>query len=387
MMERRHRRAVIGSAAVVLASVFAHAEHAAGGAVPTVTLVEIAGIERPLGLAWRVDDEAMYVFSQPGQVVRVDGDDQTTVLDITELATSGGERGLLGLAFSADGTKAYVNYTDRDGHTNVVEFDVEPDGVFDQASMRVVLFVEQPEDNHNGGDLHFGPDGMMYVALGDGGPGRDPDRRAQDLGDLLGKLLRIDPSQPSGDLGYAIPADNPFVGVDGARPEIWAFGLRNPWRFSFDADNGDLWIADVGQAEVEEVDHAPADELGAGRGLNFGWSGFEGSRPFNDDVSVTDHTPPVFEYSHDNDRCSISGGVRPRGDGAGDLAGWYLFGDFCSGELMAIEVSGDGADAVVGSEMVVLAHVDGGVTAVSSGLDGTVYVFSYADSVYRVDVG
>ena len=216
------------------------------------------------------------------------------------------------MAFHPDGTKAYVNFTDNDGDTNVVEFAVDAAGGFDRESLRTVLVVEQPYDNHNGGDLAFGPDGMLYVGLGDGGAGGDPERRALNLAEVLGKMLRIDPTTPSGDLGYTIPADNPFVGTEGARGEIWSIGLRNPWRYSFDPETGDLWIADVGQGSIEEINVAPATEgVDAGRGSNFGWSAFEGSQPFNDDVTAENHSGPIFEYSHSGGRCSISGGCAP----------------------------------------------------------------------------
>ena len=229
--------------------------------------------------------------------------------------------------------------------------------MFDRDSLRTVLFVEQPYPNHNGGDLAFGPDGMLYIGLGDGGAGGDPERRALNMAELLGKMLRIDPSTPSGDLGYTIPADNPFVGTEGARGEIWSIGLRNPWRYSFDPETGDLWIADVGQGNIEEINVAPAtDGMDAGRGSNFGWSAYEGSQRFNDDVTAENHSGPIFEYDHSGGRCSISGGVRARGEGAGPLAGWYVYADYCTGEVMAISVSGEGAGVTVSPEAAVLAN-------------------------------
>jgi glucose/arabinose dehydrogenase len=309
---------------------------------------------------------------QGGRILQVAGGTTTPVLDISDRITSGGERGLLGLAFSPDGTHAYVNFTDTNGNTVVAEIAVSADGLaFDGDNMRPIITIDQPYSNHNGGDLAIGPDGLLYIGMGDGGSGGDPERHSLVLDDLLGKVLRIDPT-PSGDLGYTIPADNPFVGVDGARGEIWSVGLRNPWRLSFDAETGDLWIADVGQNATEEVNVAAAtDGLDAGRGSNFGWSAYEGNDEFNADqlAAVTDHHAPIHTYSHDSGRCSVSGGVRARGAGAGGFAGWYVFADYCSGEVFALQPADDLASA-----RVITVASAGSVTAVTAGSDGTVYV-------------
>ena len=351
---------------------------------PTVTLTAVAPLDWPVDLAWRDGDPALYVVTKGGTIEQVAGDAVTTVLDIGDLISSGSEQGLLGLAFAPSGDVAYVNFTDVDGHTNIAEFSVDDTGTFARDSLRTILLVEQPYANHNGGGLAFGPDGMLYIGTGDGGAGGDPERRAQDLTTLLGKMLRIDPSTPSGDLQYAVPADNPFVGQDGARGEIWSVGLRNPWRFSFDAETGDLWIADVGQNAAEEIDVAPADGNGleAGLGLNFGWSGYEGNDVYNSDVVVEGHYPPISTYPHDG-RCSVSGGVRARGEGAGPLAGWYLFGDYCTGQLFALGVNGAGTEMVAAGDPVEIATT-GEITAVVSGPAGEVYVLG-AVGVERID--
>jgi glucose/arabinose dehydrogenase len=351
---------------------------------PAITLIPVTEVASPVDLAWRVDDSALYIVGRHGQVVRVDDDDRSVVLDIDDITNSEGTRGLLGLAFSPDGAKAYVSYNDVDGATNIAEVTVGSDGSMDRESLRVLMTVDQPYGDHNGGDLAFGPDGMLYVGLGDGGADGDPDRRAQHLGDLLGKLLRLDP-RPSGDLGYTVPADNPFVGVQGARGEIWSVGLRNPWRFSFDPDTGDLWLTDVGQGRFEEINVAPAlDGLGAGRGGNFGWSAFEGSEPFNTDVTAENHSSPIFEYDHSAGRCAIAGGVRARGAGAGPLAGWYVFADYCTGQIMALAVTDEPSGLSVAPTAVVLGTPGDPVSAIAAGPDGAVYVLSLGNVVFRI---
>ncbi len=263
------------------------------------------------------------------------------MLDITSETTTDSERGLLALAFAPDGAKAYVSYTDDDGNSRIDEYSVGGDGTFDPDSARHVLLVDQPYPNHNGGDIAFGPDGYLYFGLGDGGSGGDPQRNGLSGSTLLAKLLRIDPSKPSGDLGYTVPADNPFVGQQGVRPEIWAMGLRNPWRWSFDSATGDLWIGDVGQGQWEEVDVARATGgKDAGKGLSFGWSALEGTHRYNDDQPTDGQTAPVLEYEHGDDGCSIVGGFVYRGAAIPALRGAYVYGDYCSGKVWAIAVDG-----------------------------------------------
>ncbi|CAN5577250.1 PQQ-dependent sugar dehydrogenase [soil metagenome] len=336
------------------------------------------GLQSPVDLAWRAGDPALYIVEQEGTIVPVvDGVRGDPVLDITKLVTSGGERGLLGLAFDPVLPLAYVDYTDNNSDTVIDEFAVADDGTFDESSRRTVLNIKQPYENHNGGDVAFGPDGYLYIGMGDGGSGGDPERRALSLSQPLGKLLRIDP-HASGDAAYTVPDDNPFVDTDGARGEIWSFGLRNPWRFSFDSATGDLWIGDVGQGEWEEVDVAHAVD-GGGRGVNYGWSAFEGTHPYNGDQSAEDATPPIHEYQHGDDGCSISGGAVYRGDRVPSLRGWYLFGDYCSGLVWALQ-------EVPGAEPVLHALGNGGnVSAIVAGPDGEMYVVDLGGRLLLID--
>ena len=334
----------------------------------------VSGLAAPVDLAWRTGDDTLFVVQQSGTVVPVrNGTVGAPVLDVSDHIAYGGEQGLLGLAFHPTKPLAYVNFTDTSGNTNVVEYAVGTDGVFDAASARTVITIEQPFPNHNGGDVVFGPDGMLYIGMGDGGAANDPLRHGQDPGSLLGKILRIDPT-PSGDRPYAVPADNPYVDVDGAKPEVWSIGVRNPWRFSFDRANGDLWIADVGQDKWEEVDHVTAAD-GGGRGANFGWSAYEGTHRFNDDQTADTPIDPVLEYPHGDDGCSVSGGAMYRGDAIASLVGWYVFGDFCSGRLWAFA---NGKKIEIGNVPAVSAVVDGP--------SGELYALAYNEGrIVRLD--
>ncbi|MCB9396102.1 MAG: PQQ-dependent sugar dehydrogenase [Acidimicrobiaceae bacterium] len=336
--------------------------------------------DQPVDVAVRPGDPAAYVVERTGRVVPLrDGEAGAAVLDITDLTEGEGERGLLGVAFTADGSTAYVNHTDNGGDTVIAEYAVAADGTFDASSRRVVLTVEQPYANHNGGGVVIGPDGMLYIGMGDGGAADDPERRSLDVSSLLGKMLRIDP-RPAGDQPYSIPADNPFVDVPGARGEIWSVGLRNPWRFSFDAPTGDLWIADVGQNEVEEIDVAWAAD-GAGRGFNFGWSAFEGTRRFNEDQPADGAIPPIHEYEHGDRGCSVSGGARSRGAAIPELAGWYVYGDYCSGELWGLEI----VDRGLGRVLPLAQQPE--VVAVRVGPDGELWVVSIGGQIARIVPG
>jgi glucose/arabinose dehydrogenase len=340
-----------------------------------VRLEPVARLSSPVGLTTRKGDPAVYLIEQGGRVraLRNGKLDPTPVLDISSLVVSGGEQGLLGIAFSPDGRYLYLDYTDTSGDTHVAELAMRG-GRPDPQSRRDLLTVDQPFANHNGGQLAFGPDGNLYIALGDGGGAGDPNGNGQSLGTLLGKILRISP-RPSGGRPYGIPADNPFVGRSGARPEIWDYGLRNPWRFSFDPATGDLWIGDVGQGDWEEIDHEPA---GRG-GRNYGWNRREGLHPYQGGAPPG-AVAPVSEYSHLSGGCTVIGGSVYRGRAIPDLAGAYLYGDYCAGWIRAAPVSRDGG---VGE------YRDLGVqvrSLTSFGVDqrGELYALSQAGGVYRI---
>ena len=310
-----------------------------------MALLEVAtGLAFPLYLTAPAGDARLFIVEKGG-AIRIVKDGvllPAPFLNLTGLVSTGNEQGLLGLAFPPDyagSGRFFVHYTDLAGDTRVSSFQVSADAdVADPASEVLVLAADQPFDNHNGGQIAFGPDGYLYIALGDGGGGGDPGNRAQSLEDLLGGILRID---PRGGSPYAIPPDNPFVGVAGARPEIWSYGLRNPWRFSFDRANGDLYIGDVGQMHWEEIHYAAA-ATGAGKGLNFGWRIMEGRHCFEaTSCEQAGLELPVVEYPHDG-TCSVTGGYVYRGAAIPGLQGHYLYSDFCSAWVRSVRIDGGG---------------------------------------------
>jgi glucose/arabinose dehydrogenase len=326
------------------------------GAAPALRLEPLAAVPTALAITSAGDGSGrLFVAGQDGRIwVVADGKlSAEPMLDLASRITTGGERGLLGLAFHprfpAD-PRLFVNYTDLKGDTVIAAFAVttgEPARA-DPATDQVILRVDQPYPNHNGGGLAFGPDGYLYIALGDGGSGGDPQNNGQRLDTLLGKILRIDIDGTEAGRAYRIPPDNPFVGRSGARGEIWHYGLRNPFRFSFDRANGDLWIGDVGQNAREEVDVA---RTGAA-GLNFGWARTEGSAcyPSGTPCSLPGLTLPITEYRHDQG-CSVVGGYAYRGAAFPALQGWYTFSDYCSGLLFALaaDAASPRAPTIVGS--------------------------------------
>ena len=348
---------------------------------PEVDLVPVVvkGLQSPLYLTHAGDGSGqLFVVEQPGMIrVIAQGILQDKpFLDISNRVLSGGERGLLGLAFHPNhrrNGRFFVNYTRRDdGATVLAEY--RRQGLSPQASTeeRTLMVVPQPYANHNGGMVAFGPDGFLYIGRGDGGSGGDPQNRAQNPSELLGKILRIDVDGPP---PYAIPSDNPFARA-GGRPEIFAFGVRNPWRFSFDRDTGALWLADAGQDKWEEIDLVT-------RGGNYGWRIMEGKHCFRPekDCQVAGLIMPVSEYGHDQGRCSVTGGYVYRGRNLSALRGSYLFGDYCSGELFAFS-AGNGAAA--DSEPRVLRK--SGIKISSFGEDeaGEVYVVDHRGGLYRL---
>lgn len=316
----------------------------------------------------------LFVVERPGRIRIVKNGTllHDPFIDIHERITSGGERGLLGLAFHPDypaDPRFFVDYTDLNGDTVVSEFragGTDPDSA-NPDSERVLVRIQQPYANHNGGGLAFGPDGMLYISTGDGGSAGDPQGHGRDLGTLLAKILRIDVDGDHGTAPYVIPSDNPFVGRSGARPEVWLTGLRNPWRMRFDRKTGDLWIGDAGQDAWEEIDVARA---GVG-GLDFGWNTMEGDHCFQpaSGCDQTGLTLPVTEYGHDVG-CAVIGGVVVRDPNQPKLDGGYVFGDTCSGTIWMLDPVGDGRDR---SQASVVATTEPALSAINEGEDGMIY--------------
>jgi glucose/arabinose dehydrogenase len=310
-------------------------------------------------------------------------------LTMTRSVSTGSEQGLLGLAFHPSfktNRKFYVDYTDVNGNTVIREYRASATNrnIVQTGSGRTILTVKQPYANHNGGNLAFGPDGYLYIGMGDGGSGGDPGNRAQNVNTLLGKMLRIDINGTTGSRQYRIPATNPYVGRAGL-DEIWQIGLRNPWRFSFDKVTGSLWIGDVGQNRYEEVDRAVRTSTGAGRGYNWGWHVMEGFHCYlpASGCSTSGKRLPLLEYSHStNGRCAITGGYVYRGTAIPSLKGWYVFGDYCSGEVLAVPGTAASKPAPV-----TLFGTGSGRQISSFGQDaaGRLYVVDLGGTVYRVD--
>jgi glucose/arabinose dehydrogenase len=331
----------------------------------------VEGLEAPVFLTHAGDGSGrLFVVERAGRVLILDQGVLLAepFLDIRDRVLAGGERGLLGLTFHPDfarNGRFFVSYTrQEDGGSIIAEYRVSPDPNRSRRRERVLLSVPQPFSNHNGGMIAFGPDGLLYIGLGDGGSGGDPGNRAQDRDELLGKILRID----VGGRPYAIPADNPFA-EGGGRPEIYALGLRNPWRFSFDRGTGRLLAGDVGQGHREEIDLIR-------RGRNYGWRILEGTRCYRprEDCERSGFEPPLDEYPHRRGRCSVTGGYVYRGEAIPELTGTYLFADFCSGEIFGLN----------GRRRSILLATDLAIASFGEDEAGEVFVVDLSGTIHRI---
>jgi glucose/arabinose dehydrogenase len=351
-------------------------------------LERVGSFNRPTYVASPPGDPRVFVVEQDGRVVEVaNGRAKTPAfIDIRDRVGCCGERGLFSIAFPpnyAESGLAYLSYTNRQGDSRIDEYKVDPANRdrLDPATRREILAIDQPFVNHNGGLIAFDPTGMLMAGYGDGGSGGDPNNRAQNLNDLLGKMLRIDPSKPSGNRAYGIPEDNPFVGRSGARPEIWAYGLRNPWRWSFDPATRDFFVADVGQNSVEEVNYVPAAQAA---GANYGWRKYEGDEVYeeDDDIDESRLVRPILTYANSSANCSVTGGGVYRGRVA-QLRGFYLFADYCGGVVRGFKVSNGRAvetktfDALNASNL----------SSFGEDSQGEMYITSLGGDVYRITAG
>jgi len=351
-----------------------------------------SGLDKPVNIKNTGSfDTNLYVVEQDGRIKIIDASGTLLTqnfLDIDDrvgdLDFPGDERGLLGLAFHpnyANNGYFYVNYINNSGNTVVSRFtrNMSNPLVADSSSELIIITYSQPFSNHNGGDLAFGSDNYLYIASGDGGAGGDPGNRAQDLTTFLGKMLRLDVDNPSNGNNYGIPPNNPFIGNSSALDEIWAYGLRNPSKFSFDRMNGDIWIADVGQNQIEEIDKASATESG----LNYGWRCYEGNSEFDTSTNcpnVSELTFPVAQYNHSNGRCSITGGYLYRGLDYPNFQGLYFFADYCSQDVGYIQY-----DNIDDEWDMTLEQFTGNWTAFDEDSNGEVYVASInAGEVFKL---
>ena len=356
----------------------------AGPPVGTGAILQevVTGLSAPLYLTAPPGDAArLFIVEKTGGIrIIKDGILLTDpYLDLSSRISNGGEQGLLGLAFDPDyatSGRFIVHFTDLAGSTTVSRFQVSsnPD-VADPASELVILTAAQPFANHNGGQVAFGPDGFLYLALGDGGGSGDPDNRGQDLSELLGSILRIDVRSTD---PYTVPADNPFV--QSAVPQVWSYGLRNPWRFSFDRATGDLYVADVGEGLWEEINVSPAG-AGGGKGANYGWNIMEGAHCFRESsCDQTGLTLPVFEYSH-QEGCSVTGGYVYRGSAIPELQGHYFYGDFCQGWVRSLRYA---AGAVTDQTQWPSLTPGGSVLSFGEDAAGELYVLDQGGRVSKV---
>jgi glucose/arabinose dehydrogenase len=354
-----------------------------------VAFPNLPAINRPVGMIEVPGEDQIMVISQDGQVFTFAKDQGASQLTValdwrSRTSRAGNEEGLLGIALSPDFESdryVYLYYSAQPGERRSVvsRFEVSGSGgalELDAGSELVIMEIPQPASNHNGGQIGFGPDEMLYIALGDGGGAGDPWGHGQNRGTLLGSILRIDVSGATASEPYVVPPDNPFVGDAGTRPEIWVYGMRNPWRFSFDRSTGALWVADVGQDAWEEVNKVEA-------GGNYGWNTMEGFacyQPANCDQSGL--ALPVVAYANAAGNCSITGGYVGHDPAAGVLRGYYVYGDFCSGAVWTIP-----ADAEAGEQPdpITLRNSGPMIASFAQDLDGQIYMLSFDGLIYRVD--
>jgi glucose/arabinose dehydrogenase len=340
-----------------------------------------SGLQAPLAIANAGDGSGRLFIAEQAGRIRIIQDGKLLdkpFLDISDrVGANSSERGLLGLAFHPNYKQNgyfYVNYTDQNGNTVIARFQVtSAANVADPASEKKLLGVQQPFANHNGGSVVFGPDGYLYLGLGDGGSQGDPYGNGQSTNTLLGKILRLDVDHGE---PYAIPTGNPFA-AGGGNPEIWAYGLRNPWRFSFDAAGGDLYIGDVGQSLWEEIDYLPAGSPG---GPNFGWNAMEGTHPYKGRDSAS-FIAPVIDYSHAGGNCAVTGGYVYRGAALPEWNGVYVYGDYCTGIVWGLLKGTSGWQS---------AHLfDTGMSISTFGTDeqGELYLAWYGGGIYRLEKG
>lgn len=309
----------------------------------TITLTPFAtGFSDPVEIA-HCGDDRLFVVEQGGAIKIVNSDgsvNSDNFLNLSSIISTGSERGLLGLAFHPDYESNgyfFVNYTNTSGNTVIARYSVSDDSnIADASSGLILLTINQPFSNHNGGCIKFGPDGYLWISMGDGGSGGDPNNYGQNKNSLLGKMLRI--SVDGDEMPYGIPEDNPFTNSAQGEDEIWAYGLRNAWKFSFDRETNEVWIADVGQNAIEEINKMPSTDAG----LNYGWRCYEGDQGYNtsgcSDASMM--TFPIAQYTHGSGRCSITGGYVYRGSQYTDIYGLYFFADYCSNHIGVVDETG-----------------------------------------------